>query len=53
VREVVNYKVEFHHKKSQLMWTSHLFHRYNWCHVIDTIVIVQFFCFLFWTDLVT
>jgi len=30
-------KAEFH-KKSQLVWTSHLFHRYNWYHAIDTIV---------------
>ena len=20
------------------MWTNHLFHKYNWCHVIDTVV---------------
>jgi len=32
MREVVCYKVEFHHKKSWLMRTRHLFHRYNWCH---------------------
>jgi len=30
-------KVEFH-KKSQLIRTNHLFHKYNWCHVIDTII---------------
>jgi len=35
VREVVHSKVEFH-KNLRLMWTSHLFHKYNWCHVIDT-----------------
>jgi len=37
VREVFSSKVEFH-KKPQLMWTNHSFHRYNWCHVIDTII---------------
>ena len=40
VREVFSSKVEFQ-KKSQLMWTNHLFHRYNWCHVIDINIIVQ------------
>ena len=37
VREVFVSKVELH-KMSRLMWTNHLFHRYNWCHVIDIIV---------------
>jgi len=35
MREVFSSKVEFH-KTSRFMWTNHLFHKYNWCHVIDT-----------------
>jgi len=39
MREAFSSNVAFH-KKSWLIWTSHIFHRYrpNWCHVIETII---------------